>query len=237
MKIQSTDSVTENKIKCVISGFSGSGKTTQAKTLKPYKPLVVSAEAGLLPLSGTGIDFIDITKDDSGNLIPKELRIKRLMDVYKYILTDEAKAKYGLIYIDSLTEISQVLFDHLRKEYPERKDNLVLYGDLGQKTRDVLKAFRDVPHYHVVFTCLTVVDKDESGKRFTAFDMIGGIKDKLPGFFDEVLYLRVNAEGQREFVCNQTESIIAKDRSSKLAAVEVGNLGAVFSKILGVNNV
>jgi energy-coupling factor transporter ATP-binding protein EcfA2 len=235
MRIQSTNSVAENKIKAIIAGPSGSGKTTQVKHLKALRPLLISAESGLLSVAGTGIDFLDISKDDSGNLIPKENRIKRLMEVYQYILTPEAREKYGLIYIDSLTEISQVLFDHLRKEYPERKDNLVLYGELGQKMRDIIKAFRDVPHYHVIMSCLTTVDKDDSGRRFAAFDLIGSIKDRLPQFFDLVLYLRVTAEGGREIVCNQTDAITAKDRSGRLSPVEPADLGAIITKAIGVN--
>ena len=238
MKILSTNSIGETKIKALIVGFSGAGKTTQARFLKEFKPLVISAESGLLSLQGAGIDYIDISKDDEGKLIPKELRVRRLMEVYQYVLKPETQAKYNLLYLDSLTEISQVLFDALRKEYPERKDNLVLYGELGQKMRDIIKAFRDAPHYHTVMTCLCTVDKDEStGKRFMAFDLIGGIKEKLAQYFDLVLYLRVNDEKKRELVCQQTDTITAKDRSGKLELLEPGDLGLVFKKAMGITPV
>lgn len=233
MKVLSTSSVTENKIKALVAGPSGVGKTFQARFLKELRPLVISGESGLLSIAGTGIDYVDISKDDNGNLIPKELRIARLMEVYKYILTDEAKAKYGLLYIDSLTELSQVLYDALHKEFPERKDSLVLYSELSHKTRSLLKSFRDAPHYHVVFTCLTTVDKDDSGRRYPAFSVIGGMKDQLAGFFDLVIYIRATADGGREFVCNATDVITAKDRTSKLSPVEPANLGDIFKKMLG----
>jgi adenylate kinase family enzyme len=232
MKVQTTNSVTEQKIKALVGGFSGAGKTTLAKTLKKYRPLIISAESGLLSLAGTGIDFIDISKDDAGNIIPKEQRIDRLTEVYRYSMTEECKKKYGVLFIDSLTEISQCLFDRLRKDFPERKDNLVLYGELSQKTREVVKAFRDTGDYHVVFSCLSVVDKDETGKRFPAFDVIGGISSKLPGFFDLVLYLRALPDGKRELVCNSTDTIIAKNRGDKLQPIEAPDLGLIFDKIL-----
>ncbi len=232
MKISSTSNITENKIKALLAGPSGSGKTYQARLLKEYRPLVISAESGLLSLAGSGIDYIDISKDDAGELIPKELRVKRLMEVYGYAMTAEAKSKYDLLYIDSLTELSQVLFDHLHKEFPERKDSLVLFGTLKQKTRDALKAFRDMPHYHVVFTCLTEIDKDDNGRRYPAFSVIGGIKDQLAQFFDLVAYIRITADGSREIVCNATDVIVAKDRSSNLLPIEEPDLGKVFRKIL-----
>jgi hypothetical protein len=238
MKIQTTNSVAENKIKCVVNGLSGAGKTSLVKTLvgAGYKPLIISAESGLLSLAGTGIDFVDITRDDNGALLPKEMRVQRLMEVYRFINTPEAKKKYDTIYPDSLTEICQCMFDALKKEYPDRKDSLVLYGELGQKMRDLIKAFRDVPDYHVVFTCLSKVEKDESGKRYVGFELIGSIADKLPQFFDEVFYLQVAQDGGRELLCNNTTSIITKDRSGKLSSTETADLGAVFNKILGTEN-
>lgn len=238
MLVQSTNSVKEHKIKCVISGISGAGKTTQVKTLKQggYKPLIISFESGLLSISGSGIDFIDGSKDDSGNVIAKELRIKRLSEIYQFILQKEVMEKYDTIFIDSLTEISQCMYDSLRKEYPENKENLVLYGVLAQKMRDLIKGFRDIHNYHVVFSCLTKIEKDDNGRRFAGFDLIGSISDKLPGFFDEVLYLRATNDGTREFVCSPTENIIAKDRSSKLEHIEKADLGYIFNKILVEEN-
>lgn len=238
MRIASTNSVTENKIKCVINGLSGAGKTSLVRTLvgAGYKPLIASFESGLLSIAGTGIDYVDGTRDDAGNVIAKELRLQRLMEIYRYILSKEALEKYDTIYIDSLTEVCQCMFDALRKEYPDRKDNLVLYGELGQKMRDLIKAFRDIPNYHVVFTCLSKTEKDENGKRYLGFDLIGSIADKLPQFFDEVFYLHVTQDGGRELMCNNTTSIITKDRSSKLSSTETADLGAVFNKILGTEN-
>jgi ribosomal protein S13 len=234
MKIQSTNSVNESKIKAVLNGLSGAGKTTAVKSLKQsgFKPLVLSFEAGLLSIAGSEIDYIDGTTDDNNVVIPKDLRIDRLMDIYKYVHSKDAQTKYDVLYIDSLTEISQCMLDKLRKEYPDRKDNLVMYGELSSKMRDMIKAFRDTPHYHVIFTCLGKVEKDENGTRYMGFDLIGSIADKLPQFFDEVFYLRVGNEGQREYVCNSTANIIAKDRSGRLTNVETTDLGAIFSKIL-----
>ena len=238
MKINSTNSVKEHRLKVLINGLSGAGKTSQVKTIKSagFKPLVISFESGLLSIANSDIDFIDGTKDDDEKLIPKELRLSRLTEIYHFIMSDEAKKKYDTIFIDSLTEICQCMFDALKKEYPERKDNLVLYGELGQKMRDLIKAFRDIPHYHVVFTCLSKIEKDESGKRYVGYDLIGSIADKLPQFYDESFYLRVNGEGQREFICRATDSIIAKDRSSKLNPIETADLGAIFNKIIGSEN-
>lgn len=235
MKIQTTNSVTENKIKVLVNGPSGSGKTSLAKTLVNggYRPLIISFESGLRSLYDSHIDFIDGTVDNDGKPLAKELRLPRLFEIYRYVLTDEARKKYDVIFSDSLSEICQCAFDAIRKEYPENKDNLVVYGMLAQKMKDILRAFRDIPYYHVVFTCLTKIEKDPNGVRYAGFDLIGSIADKVPGYLDEVFYLRVDKDGNRSIMCNSTDTVIAKDRSGKLNSVEPADLGLIFDKILG----
>lgn len=236
MKIENTRSIKENKIKCVAYGPSGAGKTTLIKTLKDegFNPLAINLESGLLSIAGSDIDYIDATKDDEGKPLQKHEKLGQLMNCYKYILTPEAMKKYDTIVVDSLSEVSSVMFDAIRKEYPDMKDNLIAYGLLAQKMKDFLRALRDIPNYHVVFICLSKVEKDQDGRRFAAVEMIGSISDKLAGFVDEFLYLRVNDKEERELICSSTGSIIAKDRSGRLDKIEPANLGKVFKKILGI---
>ena len=235
MKIENTRSIKENKIKCVAYGPSGAGKTTLIKTLKEegFNPFAINLESGFLSIAGIDIDYVDATKDDEGKPLQKHEKLGRLMDCYKYVLTPEAMKKYDTIVVDSLSEVSSVMFDAIRKEYPDMKDNLVAYGLLAQKMKDFLRALRDIPNYHVVFICLSKVEKDQDGRRFAAVEMIGSISDKLAGFVDEFLYLRVNDKEERELVCSSTGAIIAKDRSGRLDKIEPANLGKIFKKILG----
>ena len=231
MKINNTATITNNFIKAVVYGPSGNGKTSLVKTLLEYKPIILSLEGGLLSIAGTNVDVIDMTQDDAGNLLPMADRIKRIKEAYQFLQTDEAKAKYQTVFIDSLTEIGQAVHASVALEFPDRKDALVLWGTYGSKMRDLIKAFRDLPGYNVVFACLSKIEKDDAGKRFAAFDCQGGIAEKIPGFMDLVMYLRINEEGNRELLCQPTEAIPAKDRSGKLNKIEPANLGSIFNKI------
>lgn len=232
MKIQSTSSVNSTRLKILVSGPSGSGKTTSIAALKDagYRPLVASFEGGLLPLAKHQIDYIDGTRDDAGKLIPKERRSERLKEFFNFINTEECQKKYDTIVLDSLTEISQCLYDGLKIQFPDRKDSLVLFGELGQRSRDTIKAFRDT-NYHVVCLCLSKVEKDEFGKRFAALDMMGSVSDRAPQYFDTVTHIRVMPDGKREFVCQPTDQIMAKDRSSMLGKTE-SSLASIFNKSL-----
>lgn len=233
MKIENARSVNNQFIKAVVYGQSGAGKTTLAKTLAKYKPIILSLEGGLLSIAGEDIDVIDMTQDDAGNVIPMHLRSARITEAYQYLQAKEAREKYKTVFIDSITEIGQAVHAAALKEFPERNQALPMWGEYGNRMKNLIRAFRDLPGYHVVFTCLSKIEKDEAGKRFAAFDLSGSIADRMPGFFDLVAYLRVNEEGGRELLCAPTESVLAKDRSGKLAKIEPANLETVFAKILG----
>lgn len=235
MKISTTKAVGNDALKILIYGESGSGKTTLAGTINE-PTLIISAEAGLLCLSDKQIDVIDISRDDDGRLIPKESRIDRLGEAYKYILSDEAKKKYKWIFIDSLTEISQCLMDKLSVEYPEKSQSLVMYGENAKRMRSLVKSFRDIAEYNIVMTALSQNEKDENNQRFIGISAVGSIADKLPAFFDGVFYLHVEqnketGEERRMLITSKTDKLMVKDRSGKLNKVEPANLSVIAEKI------
>lgn len=236
MKITSTRSDNNAPLKVLIFGDSGAGKTTLAGTL-PGKTLIISAEAGLLSLAGKSIDVVDLSQDDEGAVIPQEKRIARLVEVYKFLQTPEARKKYEHIFIDSLTEINQNLIAQLNQEFPDRKDALVMYGENAKRMRGLVRSFRDLPMYSVYFTALSEIDKDENGMRFLGPQLVGKMSAQVNAFFDEVFYLHVDKEtGARALITAKTDNLAVKDRSGKLDAKEPANLEVIIKKIKLMEN-
>lgn len=231
MLIKSTKEYDAHFLKGLIFGPAGHGKTTTAKTLYPeFKTLVVSAESGLLPLAGSPIDFVDITRDQNGALIQdKRARLDRLMEVYKFLLTDK---KYDAVFVDSLSELSTTMVESLQREFPDRKDSLVLWGENVKRMRALIKCFRDLPNKHVFMSCLSEIEKDDVGKRFVTVDMAGKISKEVAAFFDLVLYLNVDETGKRTFITQPTPQIICKDRSGLLNPIEEPDLSVIINKII-----
>lgn len=225
-----SDAVAIQGIKAILYGASGVGKTSQVKTLvtSGFKPIIISAESGLLSLAGADVDVIDISRNDKDEVLEPSKRFERLGESFKFL--SEGKHHYDTIVLDSLTEINQCLMDYLRTKYPDAKDTLKMYGDNSVMMTKVIKSFRDLK-YNVVLIALESVEKDESGKRFTTVDLIGKVAANIPPYFDEVLYMFTTDEGERKILTNKTEKTVAKDRSGKLAQVEEANLGKLFKKI------
>jgi hypothetical protein len=243
MKVQNTSETESSGIKIVVAGEAGNGKTTLARTIQATlgeRVLLVSAEAGLLSLKGSGVDYIDLQTDEEGKPVPKENRVARLGAVYTWLLKPEQTAKYKWVFIDSLTEVNQNLLEGLEcnPEYNSPKDTIKKYGELAKRMRSLCKTFRDMPHYSVVFSALVkkVTDSDNLAK--SAVDITGSFALQLPALFDEVFYLgvtdEVGADGRnkRVLLTQKTDRIeFPKDRSGRLERYETADLGVVVNKM------
>lgn len=230
MKVQNTKQVEGAKLKALIGGYSGAGKTTLAGTVDG-KCLVISAESGLLSIAGKDVDFIDISRDDNGNVLKEaNERVKRLGEVFTWLHEGQ---KYNAVFLDSLSEMGELLVEKLQKDFPDRKDSFPMWGEYSKMMRSIVKKFRDLP-YHVFMTCIIEPDKDQNGKRYMSFDIPGKISEKLPQYFDEVFYIMANEDGTRKLHTKATDTLRhAKDRSNKLDPVEEPDLGNIVRKILG----
>jgi phage nucleotide-binding protein len=231
MQFQSTKDFSTNQLKILIIGESGAGKTHTATTVTG-NPLIINAENGLLTLQDYDFDVSDISQAE-----PAENKLNKLIETYNFLRTQEAQDKYQWVFIDSLTEISQILVQALHDKYPDRKDGLVMWGEYSKRMKGLIKAFRDLKGYHVVMTALDAKDKDDHGRMFHGVDMSGKISSQCPALFDEVFFLRVfeTDEGdiKRAFQTRKNDNYIAKDRSGKLDLYEPTDLAHITTKIYG----
>jgi hypothetical protein len=223
MEFKSTKDVSSSRFVALIVGPSGIGKTSQVRYLPEDKTLILSAEAGLLCLQGTdyAVKEIKSTQD--------------LMDVFAYLNNG---SKFQYIFIDSLTEVLEVVLSELKEDprFADPKMTLKMYGTYNEQATKIIKAFRDLTEYSVIFTCL-----DENAKNgvevVKEFNIPGSsIKNSLMAWFDLVLHLQaytIEGETHRKFVTDSTVSPLAKDRSGKLEAYEEANLSEIIRKVLG----
>ena len=210
-------------IKCLVYGQSGAGKTFLASTLKG-KTLILSAEAGLLSLSGFDIPTATITSPDD------------LIEAYQYISGPEGAA-YDNVVLDSLSEIGeQILIFEMAN--PKHKGNgMAAYGELANRIIALTKAFRDLPGKNVVFIAKAEKSKDEASGTVLLSPALPGNKatTNMPYLFDLVMCLRCDRDPDGKIIRRlQTAGdyqILAKDRSGKLDMYEEPDMAKIFNKI------
>lgn len=219
IKITSTkDAVTNNGVKMLVYGRAGVGKTTLCATAPG--PIILSAESGLLSLSGHDIPVIEIKT------------VQDLWEAYTYLTGTEGQ-KYQTICLDSISEIAEVVLADNKKSM---KDPRQAYGELATQMQSLIRAFRDLPRFNVYFSAKEEYVKDEFGvSRFLPSMPGRQVGPAMPYFFDEVFRLDIGKDKDNNpfrYLATQADIMYeAKDRSGMLDRFEAPDLTNIINKI------
>jgi hypothetical protein len=219
IQLKRTKEATAQAVKLLVYGQAGAGKTSLIPTLP--KPVILSAEGGLLSIADTNLPFIEITSMDD------------LREAYKWLASSAESREFESVALDSISEIAEVV---LNAEKKINKDPRAAYGAMQEQMADIIRGFRDLPGKHVYMSAKLEKTQDEMGRVLYAPSMPGNkTGQSLPYFFDEVLALRVekDAEGmtRRALMTDGDGLWLAKDRSGKLEVWEDADLGDIIRKI------
>ena len=206
-------------VKMLCYGESGVGKTYLCQTAP--KPVIISAERGLLTLADVDIPVIHTTT------------MAQAKEAYDYL---KGTNDFQTICIDSISELAEALLTEFLSGV---KDPRQAYGKMNIEVAALIRLFRNLPNKHVYFTAKQDRIIDEfSGKVSYMPGMPGKtILNNLPYFFDIVACLRVATKDKKEVRYLQTQptaQYTAKDRSRKLNDAEEPNLTKLFNKVIGV---
>jgi phage nucleotide-binding protein len=221
INLRSTIDVHINGVKVLVYGQAGVGKTTLIPGLP--SPIILSAEGGLLSLSGLDIPYIEIDT------------MAALMESWRWLSESEESKDFKSVALDSISEIAEVI---LSAEKKQTKDPRQAYGSMQDQMAEIIRAFRDLPGRHVYMTAKVEKSQDELGRVFYAPSMPGNkAAQQLPYFFDEVFALRIEKDQEgvpyRALMCDSDGLWFAKDRSGKLDDWEEPSLSTIIKKIGG----
>ena len=223
IQLRSTKDVHASGVKALIYGAAGAGKTTLIKTMP--KPVILSAEGGLLSLADTDIPYIVIKDMDD------------LREAYRWAISEEA-SPFETVALDSLSEIAEVV---LHAEKAKAKDPRQAYGALQDTMAEMIRSFRDIPNKHVLFTAKIEKVQDENGRVLYGPSMPGNkLAQSIPFYFDLVFALRVEKDEQglsHRALMTETDGLWqAKARTTHLNRLnfwEPTDMSAVIAKLQG----
>jgi hypothetical protein len=225
MEIKTIDQAIEFLgVKICVYGPAGSGKTVLATTCGA-PTLIMSAESGLLSIRNIAaeikqrVGIIEIKNNhDVGNAYER--------------LSNEKLADW--LVIDSGSEICETLLASKKKGAVDPRK---AYGEMADEFLEMLRLFRDIPHYNVLMTFKQGRVKDEVSGITKYAPMLPGkqAEGQIPYMFDEVFALRVEPDAEGNMVrILQTGLDISydcKDRSGSLEMFEIANIEHIAKKI------
>ena len=177
MKIQSTSGTTSELHKTFLYAHHGWGKTYQCRHYQEEygEGLIISGEAGLKSLSDMDIDYVEFQSWDG----------------FRSIVTEIGKhgpgaMGYKWIGVDSITELSDRLLEHLEKEHEGSSNGFAMWGDYSRYMFGALKWLRDQP-VHIYMTCLAGEEQDANGQ-INYWPLVKGSKvgKQIPALYDHV---------------------------------------------------
>lgn len=220
IKLTNTN-IASDFVKVLVFGDSGVGKTSLIATSP--KPIIISAEAGLMSISHTDIPVIEVSS------------LQELWEAYEFVISDEAE-EFETICIDSVSEVAEVMLSAYKKEH---KDGRAAYGQLNDSMLELIRMFRDIKNKHVYMSAkMSRIEDGSTGiAKYKAMMPGKTLVQQLPYLFDEILCLQVAEDEDGDtYRYIQTQPSVthdAKDRSGKLANPEKPDLGIIFNKITG----
>lgn len=200
-----TFSPTSHKIKAVIYGASGSGKTYFAATAP--NPIFASAEGGLLSTLNhkkkiDPIKYVSITK------------LEDLRDLLNYLKKGEHK--FETVVVDSITEINEIIKDGIEKKRGAQMQ-LKDWGDLAKAIKNILRGFRDLD-MHVIFIAQEKTEKDDQKTEKVVPSLNGKAANEIAYFMDVVAYSFIDTMGKNKITVQPSDKLLTKARGIELPA-------------------
>ena len=224
IKITSTKGYGTGGVKALIYGDSEVGKTFLCSTAPA--PIIISAEALLLPLRDLDIPIIEVTK------------IAEVFEALEFFSVSQEAKKYKTVCLDSITEIAEICLSQYKEE---EKDPRNAYGRLADDIFKLLRRFRDLENINVCFNAKMVKSEDNLGAITYRPHMPGKLLSTgVPYLFNEMFAMRLGRlkDGTlyRYLQTSDDMMYLGKDKSGKLNAIEEPNLAKIFNKISNLNS-
>lgn len=186
-----------HKIKALVYGASGSGKTSFAGTAK--NAIFLSAEGGLLSIASLAPNYIEIKS------------LNDLKEAYMYLKTQPHN--FDTVIIDSITEINDIIKSDIEKKTGKAMQ-IADWGTLGKEIKQQFRSFRDLP-MHTIFIAQEMIESQDDNNRVSKRvpSLNGKASTEIAYFMDIVGYVFVTPKGEHKVHTLSDPSLLTKDRT------------------------
>jgi hypothetical protein len=219
-EIKMTNNVKDKKVKMLVSGGPGSGKTRLFSTA-PH-PFVIASEDGVLTLHKHAIPYIKL--DDGMAIYEDFLEILRAARENRKIeMADGTILDFGKIETLCLDSV-WMLNSRLKKEILEsgnmRNAQKDLWGVLLDQIKDCILQLIDMD-YHIIVTVGEAVKTDEmdSDEKIITYNFQGSFRNEIGYLFDFNLYMVKEQRGR-----NTIYKCFTNDENNRTAKARIGGL-------------
>lgn len=219
-QVQMSNDVSNKKVKVLLSGGPGSGKTTMIGTAP--RPFVIATENGMLTLHKHNIPYIKI--DDNMAVYEDFLEILRAArEKRKIDMPDGSVLDFGTIETLCLDSV-WMLNSRLKKEIVEsgsiRNAQKELWGVLLDQIKDCVLQLIDMD-YHIIVTVGEAVKNDEmdQDEKVITYNFQGSFKNEIGYLFDFNLYMVKEQRGR-----NTIYKCYTNDENNRTAKARIGGL-------------
>lgn len=224
INIQYTDKISaKDGVKSVLYGEFGVGKTPLLATAP--RPIIFSAEEGLLSLRKLHVAYIDVSN------------YKDLCEAVKWLNSSNEARNFDTPCLDSMSEIAEVIFAEERRKNNDPRKYVPAARD---QMYELVRHFRDMKGKNVVFVGKQALEQDALGMK-RAVPAMGNdkLQQAVPYFFDLVLHLYIGSYTDANNQLQQYRGIHtkqgypdyqARDRSGNLDLIEFPDLAKIFAK-------
>ena len=219
------ESVDDGGLKIMLMGLSGAGKTKMVGTL-PGTTLILDTEKGLMVIDDNeNIDVIEISKISSPN--PDEMTLLKV-----YQLVKDGTLKYDNYVLDSLTDLSEVLYAQIEGDDTIENAYGGLYSAFRKQMLQIVKAFKGLPNCNVIFITLAdAIDVNGMPKLFPSTPH-KKTSMSIMSIFDELLYLETSPTGKRTIRTSDSGNFAAKSRSGLTDPQEVIDFQVLYPELV-----
>jgi hypothetical protein len=218
--IKMTNEVKNKKVKMLVSGGPGSGKTHLISTAP--NPFVIAAEDGVLTLHKFAIPYIKI--DDNMAVYEDFLEILRAAREKRKIDLGDGKvldfATIETLCLDSVWMLNSRLKKEILESGSIRNAQKDLWGVLLDQIKDCVLQLIDMD-YHIIVTVGEAVKTDEmdSDEKIITYNFQGSFRNEIGYLFDFNLYMVKEQRGR-----NTVYKCFTNDENNRSAKARIGGL-------------